>query len=266
VFNTEASFDWFYYRLLRPLIVELGPRSRALANVQLVLSGGNEIYLFQDGAYRLASRSSGKDKFEGFDALVRLSRERRYPSVPELDPEKAAYIGRSSTPAGIDPAMAGRVGIVINVGDAVLETPGKSIVNLHRGYLRTIDLLVAASEALSESGRAKVPESPPDVDETVLWTFERKRFLQNRRLRVRVGASGYVHAGRARADGSWDPVYNVPLMPLTGGGYEAVLPAGVDRFTFFWTETPWTPGHPGHWERGPSGDSVFDAGVAPAGS
>jgi Calcineurin-like phosphoesterase len=266
VFNTEASFDWFYYRLLRPLIVELGPRSRALANVQLVLSGGNEIYLFQDGAYRLASRSSGKDKFEGFDALVRLSRERRYPSVPELDPEKAAYIGRSSTPAGIDPAMAGRVGIVINVGDAVLETPGKSIVNLHRGYLRTIDLLVAASEALSESGRATVPESPPDVDDTVLWTFERKHSLPNRRLRVRVGASGYVHAGRACADGSWDPVYNVPLMPLTGGGYEAVLPAGVDRFTFFWTETPWTPGHPGHWERGPSGDSVFDAGVAPAGS
>ena len=58
----------------------------------------------------------------------------------------------------------------------------------------------------------------------------------------------------------------MPLMPLTGGGYEAVLPAGVDWFTFFWTETPWTPGHPGHWERGPSGDSVFEAGLAAAGS
>jgi len=266
VFNTGASFDWFYYRLLRPLIVELGPRSRALANVLLVLSGGNEIYVFQDGAYRLVSRSTGKDKSEGFDALVRLSRERRYPSVPELDPEKVVYIGRSSAPAGIDPAMAARVGIVINVGDAMLERPGQSIINLHRGYLRTIDLIVAASAALNESGRAKVPESPPDVGDTVLWTFERKHFPPNRRLRVRVGASGYAHAGLARADGSWDPVYNVPLMPLTGGGYEAVLPAGVDRFTFFWTEAPWIPDHPGHWERGPSGVSVFQAGVAPAGS
>ncbi|HKQ19107.1 MAG TPA: hypothetical protein VJW75_05110, partial [Candidatus Eisenbacteria bacterium] len=264
VFNTGASFDWFYYRLLRPLIIELGPRSRSLVNVLLVLSGGNEIYVFQDGAYRMVSRSTGKDKSEGFDALVRLSREKRYPSVPELDPAKVVYIGRSSTPSGIDPAMAGSVGIVINVGDAMLEKPGQAIINLHRGYLRTIDLIVAASEVLNESGRAKVSESPPDVGDTVLWTFERKHFPPSRRLRVRVGAGGYVHAGVARADGSWDPVYNVPLTPLTGGGYEAVLPAGVDRFTFFWTEAPWTPGHPGHWERSASGGSVFEAEVTPA--
>ena len=43
----------------------------------------------------------------------------------------------------------------------------------------------------------------------------------------------------------WDPVYNVPLMPLTGGGYEAVLPAGADWFTFFWTETAVDPRSPG---------------------
>jgi len=265
VFNTGAPFDRFYYRLLRPLIVELGPRSRVLANVLLVLSGGNEIYIFQDGAYRLVSRSTGAAKAAGFDGLVRLSRERRYPSVPELDPETMVYLGRSSGPAGIDSAMAGRVGLVINVGDAMLDTPAQPIINLHRGYLRTIDLIVAASAALKASGRSTVPEAPPDVGDTVLWTFERKDFPANRRLRVRVGGSGYVHTGLAHADGSWDPVYNVPLIPLMGGGYEAVLPAGVDRFTFFWTETPWIAGDPGHWERGPSGVSVFRAGVAPAG-
>ena len=265
VFNTGAPFDWFYYRLLRPLIIELGPRSRLLASVLLVLSGGNEIYVFQDGAYRLVSRSTGKDTSEGFDALVRLSRERRFPSVPELHPERMVYIGDSSAPAGIDHAMAGRVGIVINVGDAMLEMPGQSIINLHRGYLRTIDLIITASAALKESGRAKVPESPPDVGDTVLWTFERKHFPPDRRLRVRVGASGYVHAGVARADGTWDPVYNVPLTPLPDGGYEAVLPSGVDRFTFFWTEAPWIPGHPGHWESGPRGGRVFKAAAAPAG-
>lgn len=266
VFNTGAPFTWFYYRLLRPLIVELGPRSRLLANVLLVLSGGNEIYLFQDGGYRLVSRSSGRNKSDGFDALVRLSRERRFPLVPELDPANVVYVGDSFAPDGIDHAMAGRVGTVINVGDAMLEMPGESIINLHRGYLRTIDLIVTASAALNESGQAKVPESPPDVSDTALWTFERKHFPLDRRLRVRVGASGYVHAGVTRADGTWDPVYEVPLTPLPDGGYEAVLPSGVNGFTFFWTEAPWDPGHPGHWESGPRGVSVFQAAAAPAAS
>jgi hypothetical protein len=267
VFNTAAPFDWFYYRLLRPLIIELGPRSRLLARVLLVLPGGNEIYVFEDGAYRLVSRNTGKVTSEGFDALVRLARERRFfPSLPELDPASVVYIGDSSAPAGIDHAMAGRVGIVINVGDAMLEMPGQSIINLHRGYLRTIDLIIAASAALKESGRAKVPESPPDVGDTVLWTFERKHFPPDGRVRVRVGASGYVHAGVACADGTWDPVCNVPLMPLPEGGYEAVLPSGVNRFTFFWTEAPWSPGHPGHWESGPRGGRVFKAAAALTGS
>src|SRR5262249_36681297 len=102
VFHAEASFDWFYYRLLRHLIVEIGPDSHLLARVLLVLSGGNEIYVCQDGAYRLACRSTGKDKSEGFDALVRLSTEKLFPSVPELDPERAVYVGAWSTPAEMD--------------------------------------------------------------------------------------------------------------------------------------------------------------------
>src|SRR5262249_54302881 len=132
--------------------------------------------------------------------------------------------------------------------------PGQSIINLHRGYTRTIDLMITASAALKESGRAHVPESPPVVGDTVLWTFERKDFPPDRRLRVRV----------ARADGNWDPVYNVPLTPLPDGGYEAVLPSGVDRFTFFWTEAPWIFGHPGHWEGRSRGGRVFKAAARPA--
>jgi len=148
----------------------------------------------------------------------------------------------------------------------MLEMPRQPMINLHRGYLRTIDLIVAASAAVQESGRAKIPESPPDTGDTALWAFERKDFPRDRRLRVRVGASGYVHAGVSRADGTWDPVYNVPLTPLPDGGYEAVLPSGVDEFTFFWTEAPWIPGHPGHWESGPGGGRVFSAAGAPAAS
>jgi hypothetical protein len=51
----------------------------------------------------------------------------------------------------------------------------------------------------------------------------------------------------------------VPLVPLPEGGYEAVLPSGVNVFTFFWTEAPWTPGRPGHWERDRSGARLFIA-------
>jgi hypothetical protein len=223
-----------------------------LANLLLVLSGGNEIYAFQDGAYRLMSRSAGQDTSDGFDTLITLAKERRFVWIPEMDPGEVVYVGSSSGPTGLDRAMAARVGIAIDVGDAMLERPGQFIVNLHRGYLRMMHLITIAAAALKESGRARPPESPPDVGDTALWTFGQKHFPMGRRLRVRVDASGYVHAGVVQADGRWDPVYNVPLTPRSAGGYEAVLPSGVDAFTFFWTETPHVPGHPGHWESRPA--------------
>jgi hypothetical protein len=151
------------------------------------------------------------------------------------------------------------VGIVIDVGDAMLGATGKPIISLHRGYHRTIDVLVAAMAAMHESGRAALPPSQPEVGHTVLWTFERPLFSPGHRLRVRVTGSGFVHAGVAGSDGAWAPVYNVPLVPLPEGGYEAVLPSGVNVFTFFWTEAPWTAGRPGHWEHGRSGARVFRA-------
>src|SRR5262249_46994502 len=96
VFDTAAAFDWFYYRLLRPLIGALGPRSRLLANVLLVLAGGTEVYVFQDGASRLVSATPCAQKAGGFDALVRLWREGRIPGLPALVPEGAAYVAHSS--------------------------------------------------------------------------------------------------------------------------------------------------------------------------
>ncbi|HKX61472.1 MAG TPA: hypothetical protein VJS65_06505, partial [Verrucomicrobiae bacterium] len=125
---------------------------------------------------------------------------------------------------------------------------------------RTIALIVTASSVLDESGRTKVSQSSFDVGDTVLWTFTDQHFPPDRRLRVRVGGSGYVHAGVAWPDGTWNPVYNVPLTPLPNGNHEAVLPSRVNRFTFFWTEMPWTPDHPGHWE---SGGRVFKAAAVP---
>jgi hypothetical protein len=170
-----------------------------------------------------------------------------------------AYIADSRARNRIDHAIASRVGIVIDVGDAMLAAAGTPITGLHRGYHLTMDVITAATAALHESGLAALPPSQPEVGDTVLWTFERPHFPPGRRLRVRVTGSGFVHAGVSGADGAWSPIYNVPLVPLSGGGYEAVLPSGVNVFTFFWTEAPWTPDRPGHWERGRSGASVFMA-------
>jgi hypothetical protein len=259
VFSADAAFDWFYGRLLRPLIVELGPRSRLLANVLLILSGGAQIFAFEDGAYRKISTVARRDRTGGFDVLVGLSQERRFQEMPALDPASTAYVADSTAPGRIDQALASRVGIVIDVGDAMLDVAGKPLTSLHRGYHRTIDVILGATAALHESRPSGLPPSPTEVGDTVLWTFERPHFPAGHRLRVRVTGSGFVHAGVSRADGTWTPVYNVPLVPVPDGGYEAVLPPGVNVFTFFWTEAPWTPGRPGHWERGPKGVRVFKA-------
>ena len=62
MFNTGAPFDWFYARLLRPLIAELVARhggAGRLAQVLLILDGGNQISVFDQGGYRLAWQGAG---------------------------------------------------------------------------------------------------------------------------------------------------------------------------------------------------------------
>jgi hypothetical protein len=260
VFRTDSAFDWFYVRLLRPLIVELGPRSPVLSNVVLIVSGGAAIFAFEDGAFRRIANGVNRDGSRGLDVLGAES-DTRLEGMPVLDPSRTVYIGDSTAPGGIDPALAGNVGFVIDVGDAMPETAGEPLTGLHHGYRRTIDTIVATTAAMRESGRTPPAPGPPEpeVGETVLWTFEQPRFPPGRRVRVRVGGSGFVHAGIEGANGRWSRVYNVPLVPIPAGGYEAILPAGVNVFTFFWTEAPWANGRPGHWERGPGRATVFRA-------
>jgi hypothetical protein len=202
---------------------------------------------------------SGRDKSAAFDALVRISHEQGVAGMPAIDPAAAAYIGDATAPRTFDRALAGRAGAAIDVGDALPEAAGPPLVPLHHGYQRTVDAIATATAAMREHGVASLPDLAPEVVETTVWTFERPRFPAGRRLRVRVRGGGFVHAGVRNAEGAWDPVYNVPLVPVAEGGHEAVLPPGVDAFTFFWTEAPWAPGHPGHWERGRDGRAVFEA-------
>jgi hypothetical protein len=212
VFNTGAPFDWFYARLLRPLIADLVARhgcAGRLAQMLLILSGGNQISVFQHGGYRLIWQGQGRDKGDGVD-----------------------------------------------VGPQVPDMPG-TFVNLGGGFMQTVSVFTAAADALRASGRAPPPAAAEQIGDAIVWTFEQEAFPAHSRVRIRVGASGYVHAGITHADGRWDPVYEVPLTPTPEGAFEAVLPPDADAFTFFWTQAPETPGHPGHWEREEQGGRVF---------
>ena len=166
------------------------------------------------------------------------------------------YIGDSYGPDGTDRPMAAQTGLVVNVGEPVLGLPGQ-FVNAGGGYQRSVDLIRAASAALRESGRPASPISDEKESHDPVWTFEHKAFPAQGRFRVRVGGSGYVHAGVTQADGRWAPIYELPLIPVEPGTFEAVLPADIDAFTFFWTEMPPSRGHPGHWERQRQGGRVF---------
>jgi hypothetical protein len=258
VFRADTAFDWFYVRLLRPLIVELGARSPLLSNVVLMLSGGEDIFAFEDGAFRRISGGASRDGSAVLKVLAADSNE-RLEGTPVLDPAHTVYIGDSIAPGGIDRALASSVGSVIDVGDAMPETTGEPLSGLHRRFRRTIDTIVTMTAAMRDSGRTGPESGRCQVSDTALWTFEEPRFPTDRRLRVRVGGSGFVHAGVEGKNGRWTHVCNVPLLPLPEGGYEAVLPTGVNVFTFFWTEAPWVRGRPGHWERGPGGTRLFRA-------
>jgi hypothetical protein len=261
LFCTDTPFDWLYVRLLRPLILELGSNSGLLSQLLLSVSGGTELLVFEDGAYRVIASDTHHGRSEGFDLLVELSRSGRIRSVPALDPAGIVYIGDSTAVGSFDPTFAAKSGIAINVGDAIPESSDRPLLNVHHSYRRTIDTLMAATASLRDTARSDAVQqpSPTEVADAMLWTFEHPQFVAGYRIRVRVDGSGFVHAGVAGSDGAWNRVYRMPLLPRPGGGYEAVLPAGVNAFTFFWTEAPWTPGHPGHWQQGPDRSGVFMA-------
>jgi hypothetical protein len=261
VFNTGAPFDWFYARLLRPLIAGLAAGQCSvgrLAQVVLILSEGNQISVFHQGGYRLICRREGRDKGDGVDELIRLSHASDL--VPHLDPEKMMYLGDSFGAGGIDRPVAGKIGLVVNVGPPVPDMPGK-FVNLGGGFLRTVSVFTSAADALRAAGRAPRPAAAEQTGHATVWTFDHQAFPAHGRIRVRVGASGYVHAGVTQPSGRWAPVYEVPLIRTSEGAFEAVLPPDVDAFTFFWTEDPRTPGHPGHWEGEERGGRTFRASV-----
>jgi hypothetical protein len=178
------------------------------------VSKGAEIFVFEDGAYRLVFGETRREGHAGFNALAALSKEGRLEGMSAIDAAHTAYIVDSRAPRSFDRAKASAAGVVIDVGDAVPAAAGKPITDLHRGYLRAIAAIGCATAALRESRLAEPPQNCPDVGDTALWTFDQPRFPAGCRLRVRVGGSGFVHAGVSAPDGAWNPIYKVPLVVI----------------------------------------------------
>ena len=130
--------------------------------------------------------------------------------------------GAPSARAGSTGPWPARPGIVVNVGPPVPGMPG-TLVNLGGGVTRTARILTAAAEALRACGHAPGPAAAQPAGDATSWTFDDQGVPSHGRVRVRVGAGGYVPAGVTHAGGRWAPVYEVPLVPAAAAASEAVL-------------------------------------------
>jgi hypothetical protein len=254
-FSSELGFEWFYMRLLRPLIEALGNELTPLRRVPLILSGAEHIFVFRDGGYMLHSTVRGRRVDDALALLMRLLEAGQVEGVPVMHRRHTLYVADSTPPRAIHPGLAHGVGSIVDVGDRTLdaETP---IARLHRTHLRLADVLAALAAALPATARRESGEGT-STGPPMLWTFAQPHFSVTRRVRVQVGGSGFVHAGLAHTTGAWKPRYNIPLLRTEARRYEALLPEEVNAFTFFWTEPPWSDGLPGHWEHDRQGPRVF---------
>ena len=109
----DTAFDWLYVRLLRPLIVELGARSPLLSNVVLMLSGGEDIFAVEDGAFRRMTPVERTVTAPAVLKVLAAGSNERLEGMPVLDPAHTVYIGDSIAPGGIDRTLASSVGFVI---------------------------------------------------------------------------------------------------------------------------------------------------------
>ena len=144
------------------------------------------------------------------------------------------------------------------------ETTGEPLSGLHRRYRRTIDTIVTMTAAMRDSGATvgerSAASGPRQVSDTALWTFEQPRFPTDRRVRVRVGGSGFVHAGIEEKDGLWCRVADRLCTFRRGLPETIAAQAGIKLFSFL-SRNPADQAALSTWERGPGGTRLFRAGA-----
>jgi len=252
-FNTLAPKEWFYLRVIEPLVHLLYRNNctSLLCRLHWIVSGGREIFVFDSsnhGYQRIYAAATGS-KAEGLLHLLRHLNG----NLTLL----AFYGDRFDDPENDGNALGIReIPLVINVGDdqqipqvnagqvflnAVEKGPATTL--RHMGFL-TAKLRERSAQVLQvEASKSGVPAA------WQLWRFGASPY-GGKPQGVEVYGPGFVwswnHQGLSYLTALVRPVENSILENV----YRARFPSGIAGFTFFWTGGPDTASGQaaGHWE------------------
>jgi hypothetical protein len=249
VFNTLAPKEWFFLRVVEPLVRACHSQHDAslLSRVHWIVSGGREIFTFDPASrsYRRIFAASSGSKADGLSQL----RSQLDPNVSLL----GLYGDRFDDPQNDGNAL-GRadIPIVINLGAdqrAGRSDAGQVFVNsAEKGPSAALRHLVTVTQQLCALGPQAIRgrECAMTNDRTIAdktWRFETAETCRNPRA-VEVHGPGFVW--------SWSPHGTSYLAALvrSGEAYYAGLPEDITGFTFFWTggADAASGTEPGHWE------------------
>jgi len=246
-FNTLASKEWFYLRVIDRLVNACSRKNCAhlLGRLHWIVSGGCEIFVYDlpSQSYRRMHSTTQSTKAEG---LLHL--------LGNLDPDVrllALYGDRFEDPANDGNALGiQEIPLVVNVGadqPVTASSTGQRFLNaVEKGPAATRRHLALLTATLRDlSPRVSRPGSCPEPAPRPPWRFETGSPGEKPRV-VEVQGPGFLWA--------WTD-HNLSYLgalvhQLDHPVYTAHLPSDVAAFTFFWTGGPDTATgqSPGHWE------------------
>ncbi len=259
VFNTLAPKEWFYRRVVDPLVSSYHQTgcTHLLSRVHWVASGGQEIFVYdlRNQTYRRIRTGSALGKAEGL--LVLLRQLSMKVELLALYGDRFDDPGNDGNAIGVD-----AIALVINVGpDQNIQQSSKC-----QQFVNSSEKGPDATRKHLEFITARLREIAP----TVPMTSERLPAG----VRVTSGEPwrfGYTptHPRAVEVHGpgflwSWtkDGVSYLGPLLRSGTAYSAGLPDGAAGFTFFWTGGPETASgaNAGRWE---GRDFLIGAPAAP---
>jgi hypothetical protein len=242
-FNTLAPKEWFYYRVMEPMIIRFHQTSRIhlLKQVHWIVSGGQEIFVYEHhhGSYRRTFFADHRSKAEGLWHLLR-----HLPDVALL-----AFYGDRFDDTENDGNAIGHdaIPLVINVGadqQVRLSTNKQVFLNtVEKGpsvTLRHLAFLTAAlSDLLPHGISTKESAFTESSENRRRWRFERANVRPGppeRPFEVEVEGPGFVWSWNEMGESHLTALIRpAGQQPDDRSLYIATLPQKATAFTFFWT-------------------------------
>jgi len=281
-FNTLDTKDEFYHVVLEALANELyrTNKSHLMNHIYMLFRGGREIFQYDSEArcYRQIYHAGYGTKADGALWLLDKHLKDKASLLALYADEFYRYLNDGNA-IGME-----NIPVIVNAGENLYADSVKRIVKTNireKIYKKVTDSQYIFNTNYGGPERVRqdlswiTGELPEDVPFKALpgaaaepekpeieWTFDKGRsFTALKECRVKVvvgkpgeGAPGFIWAGVKDEYGTWNPdkIYLIPLILNSDGQHEAVLPKGVNHYTFFWTggEDAKSGFMPGHWEKG----------------